>query len=50
MPAIAKITLSLVADCAAAPGLTVLFGTTRSLSSTWATERYRRARSSAITA
>lgn len=43
MPALAFIPLALVADCAADPGLAVLFGATRPISSTWATELYRRA-------
>ena len=50
MPTIATVPLKLVADCAADPGLAVLFGATRPLSSTWATELYRRTRSGGVAA
>lgn len=51
MPATAKLSLALVADCAADPGLAVLFGGgAHPLSSTWSTEQYRRARTGGLVA
>jgi len=50
IPNAATISADLLADCAANPGLAILFGRTRPLSSTWATEQYRRASAGGLVA